>query len=165
MRNGIRMVLREATMRLSKCALLLVPLFGSAVVVRGDETSAAPQKPEGRWLVVHRVYTPSEITANVGKLLADLGNEVEIKNGRMSACNSAKAGFYLLVDFRPKTTPKAVDLKVPGQNERVLLGIYRMEGDVMSLAISAVNKRPDRFTNPRDQVLLVLKRPPKKLSQ
>ncbi len=149
-------------MRMIRFALLATLLCGSAASARADDTSAAPQTPDGRWIVTHRYYTPSEVNAAVGKLLTDLGNDVDIKNGKLSACDSTKAGFYLLVDFHPSTTPKSVNLKVPGKKETVLFGIYRFDGDVMSLAVGAGSKRPDGFSNPRDQVLLVLKRAPKK---
>lgn len=149
-------------MRRIRFAFLVALLSGSAVSARADDSAAGPQTPEGRWLIAHRYYTPSEITAGVGKVLTDLGHEVEIKNGKLSACDSAKAGVYLLIDFQPNTTPKSVNLTIPGKKNTVLLGIYRLEGKILSIAVATGNKRPDSFTNPRDQVLLVLKRAPKK---
>ena len=104
------------------------------------------------------------MNASIGKLLTDLGHEVEIKNGKMSAVDAGKEGVYVLIDFIPKTTPKSVNLTIPGKTNTVLLGIYRLEGDILSIAVSAGNKRLESFTNPRDQVLLVLKRAPKKAS-
>ncbi len=148
-------------MRMIKWAILTILLCNGPGMIRADGTSTEPQTPEGRWFVAHRSYTPSDTTAALGKVLTDLGHDVEIKNGKISACDPSKAGIYLLVDFRPGTTPKSVDLKVPSNKDKVLRGIYRLDGDVLSLAVSAKNKRPDKFSNSQDHVLLVLKRKPK----
>src|SRR5215467_5155160 len=117
-------------MRMIRLALLATLLSGSAASARGDDSPAAPPSPEGRWLVTHRSYTPSDVNAAVGKLLTDLGNEIEIKNGRLYPCDPSKGSFYLLVDFHPSTNPKSVDLTIPGKKQTILLGIYRFDGDV-----------------------------------
>ncbi|HLJ94737.1 MAG TPA: hypothetical protein VKU02_16235 [Gemmataceae bacterium] len=148
-------------MRMIKLALLTTLLCNAPGMIRADGTSTGPQTPEGRWYVAHRSFTPSNTTAAIGKVLTDLGHDVEIKNGKISACDPSKAGIYLLAEFRPNTTPKSVDLKVPSNKDKPLKGIYRLDGDVLSLAVSAKNKRPDTFNNAQDQVLLVLKRKPK----
>ena len=62
------------------------------------------------------------------------------------------------------TSPYTLNTVPDGLTNTVLLGIYRLEADILSIAVSAGNKRPESFTNPRDQVLLVLKRAPKKAS-
>lgn len=149
-------------MRMIRFALLAGLLSASTAAIWADDSATGSETPDGRWIVAHRYYTPSKTTDAVGKLLTDLGREVEIKNGKLSASDPTKAGLYFLVDFLSNTTPKSVNLKVPGKRETLLLGIYRVEGDVMSLAIGAGNKRPETFTKPQEQVMLVLKRAPKK---
>jgi uncharacterized protein (TIGR03067 family) len=87
-----------------------------------------------------------------------LGRRVEIKDGQFAACQPDQAGYHLLVDFDPTSKPKSVDLTVPGQKKIVLLGIYRLEDDVLSIAVSTADTRPETYMRPEDQVLLVMKR-------
>jgi uncharacterized protein (TIGR03067 family) len=136
-------------------------LFAGGVAVAQAPGAAELKKLEGRWLVAHRHYTPSTVTDPVAQLLTGLGHVVEIRDGKLSARDPDKAGVYLTISFDSAAKPKAVDLKGPGKKDQVLLGIYSLENDVLSLEIGTGKVRPTSFMNPEDQVLLVLKRAPK----
>src|SRR5207302_8904842 len=97
------------TMRMIRFAILAVLLLGSTASVRAGDPASNSPSPEGRWLVAHRYFTPSDVNASIGKLLTDLGHEVEIKNGKMSAVDAGKEGVYVRIDFNPKTTQKTVN--------------------------------------------------------
>jgi uncharacterized protein (TIGR03067 family) len=140
----------------------MVALLSGSAAPAWAADSAELKKIEGRWLVAHRYYKPSKVNTVVGKLLTELGHEVEIKDGKLSACDPKKAGQYLLLEIDPAARPKAIDLKVPDKKDQVLLGIYRLEDDVLSVAVGAGGQRPKAFMNPNGQVLLVLKRASKK---
>jgi uncharacterized protein (TIGR03067 family) len=113
---------------------------------------------EGRWLVAHRGYDLSKKTAEVAGLLTKLGAEVEIADGKLSAAGRAKTGYYLEAAFDPIARPKAIDLNVPGQQGRVLRGIYSHEVDVLTLAVGIGDARPRTLRPAKDQVVLILTR-------
>jgi len=117
---------------------------------------------EGRWMVAHRAYTPSKANDRVGQLLTSLGQQVEIKDGKLSPADPKKGDVYLLVSFYPTTKPKAIDLKLPDKKEKALLGIYNLEDDILSLNVGTGDIRPKKFAIQEDQVVLILKRAPKK---
>jgi uncharacterized protein (TIGR03067 family) len=149
-------------MRVIKFALLAALLSGGAALAQGPGAAPQVKKLDGRWLVVHRNYLPSPATDPVGKLLTNLGYAVEIRDGKLLARDPGKSDVYLLVTFDPTATPKAVDLKVPDKKDGVLLGIYRLDGDILTLAVGTGKSRPTTFSDPAHQVQLILKRVPKK---
>ena len=145
-------------MRMIRFALAAALLASSAAPVQAGKSAA---EVEGRWLVVHRYYTPSKITGALGKVLTNLGTEVEIKNGKLSSRNANNQSVYLLAEFRTDTDPKAVDLRKPANPNQVLLGIYRLQGNLLTIEVGSGNQRPTGFMNAQDDVMLILKRAPK----
>jgi uncharacterized protein (TIGR03067 family) len=151
-------------MRLIGCATVLL-LAGNLAGAEPVKMAAEQKRLEGQWVIAQRSYTPTGATAQLGKLLTDLGQKVEIKQDKLSATDPDKAGRYLFVQFDPRSKPKALNLKIPGNDNQVLLGIYRLENDLLSLVIGTGNVRPKLFGPFDHQVLLVLKRAPKKSLQ
>jgi uncharacterized protein (TIGR03067 family) len=136
-----------------------VALFGYSVAsAQTVDVPAEMKKLEQKWILAHSHYTPSKATADVAKILASLGRRVEIKDGRLSAFDSERNDNYLLVNFDPTANPKTVDLRVPSRKDQVLLGIYRLDDDVLSLAVATRHSRPESFRAPEDQIVLILKR-------
>ncbi len=148
-------------MRWIVVAFAAVLWCGAAAHVQSADSSAELKQVQDRWLVAHRYYTPSGITDSLGKLLTNLGEQVEIKDGMLSSRDPGKEDVYLLVDFNPSGDPKTVDMRVPDNEDAVLLGIYKLEDDILSLVVGTGN-RPTNFTNSETQVMLVLKRAAKK---
>jgi hypothetical protein len=139
-------------------ALVVALLAGSAVPVQ----AAKPDGVDGHWLVVHRYYTPSKVTGFLGKLLTNLGTEVDIRNGKFSSRDPDKGNVYLLADFRADTDPKTVDLRKPANPNQVLLGIWRLDGHILTIEVGSGNQRPTGFMNAQNDVMLILKRARKK---
>lgn len=135
-------------------------LSGAAALVQAADEGTELQRLQDRWIVPHRYYTPSAATDPLAKLLTDLGNDVEIKNGKLSAREPDKEGRHLLIEFDSSTEPKNVNLRIPDQEDQVLLGIYKLEDDILSLAVGT-GTRPTEFSNSETQVLLILTRAPK----
>lgn len=52
--------------------------------------------------------------------------------------------------------PKAIDLKVPGKNGRVMHGIYQLDQGILTLAVGAGEARPKSFASAEDVILVVL---------
>ncbi len=148
-------------MRIVTATLLATLLFVGSAPAQAPDDGAVPKNLEGRWIVAHRYYTPSDVTNPVGDLLTSLGSILDLKKEKLSACDPAKKGVYLTVKFEPGKTPPAVDLKAPGQ-EQVLRGIYRLDGDVLRIAVGTGKRRPRTFDDPSRDVQLIMKRAPKK---
>jgi uncharacterized protein (TIGR03067 family) len=139
--------------------VVAVALLGCGVAsAQTVDVPAEMKKLERKWVLAHAHYTPSKATADVARILTNLGRRVEIRDGRLSASDSDKSDNYLLVDFDPTANPKTVDLRVPSKKDQVLLGIYRLDDDVLSLAVATQNVRPDSFRGPEDQIVLIFKR-------
>ena len=104
-------------MRIITATLLAALLFVGSTRAQSPDVGAVPKDLEGRWIVAHRYYTPSDVANPVGELMTSLGSTLEIKNGKLSACDPGKKDVYLIVKFEPDKTPSAIDLKVPGQEQ------------------------------------------------
>jgi uncharacterized protein (TIGR03067 family) len=152
-------------MRFCGYALAVALLVDDVAPAQTVDVAAELQKLERQWLVAHVYYKPTKVNADLSKLLADLGHTVEIKDGKLTSLDADKAGFHLLADFDPTQKPKSVDLTIPGKKKQVLLAIYRLEDDVLSISVGAGNIRPELFMNPEEQVMLVLKGARKKSGQ
>jgi uncharacterized protein (TIGR03067 family) len=149
-------------MRLIGFVCTLVLLSATETCAQTAKIATEQKKLEGQWLIVQRAYTPTKATAPLGKVLADLGSRVEIRQDKLVACDPDKGGTYFFIQFDPTKTPKIVNLKVPGKEDQVLPGIYCLENDLLSFVIGAGHTRPKYFGPFDNQVLLVLKRVPKK---
>jgi uncharacterized protein (TIGR03067 family) len=145
-------------MRLCGWMLAVAVVFSGSARAQNVDIAQEIKRLEGKWLVAHRAYSPSKTNAAVVKMLMDLGNKVEIAEGKITACDSDKEGYHLDADFDPASQPKHVDLTVPGEKKKVLLGIYFLEDDVLSIAVSPNDVRPKSFTIINDRVLLILKK-------
>lgn len=145
-------------MRFLGSVVAVALLVGGVEYARAGGAAAEMKKLEGTWLVAHRAYTPSPTTDPVGKLLTGLGSVVEIGDGKVTAPDNP--GQSLSITIKASATPKGIDLKVPGENGQVLPGVYVLEDDVLSLAVSTNGVRPKTATQGKDQVLLILKRKP-----
>jgi hypothetical protein len=148
-------------MRWFAIPLAVALLAGSVARTWAADPAANLKKLDGRYFVAHRAFTPSKTTDPVGNLLTSLGSEVEIKDGKLSAADPKKRGTYLLVTFYSSGKPLAVDLKRPDQKNKVLLGVYSLEGDVLAINVATGEKRPKSVRNTEGEVLLILKRAPK----
>jgi uncharacterized protein (TIGR03067 family) len=145
-------------MRLSGWVLAVAVLSGSFVRAQDADIAEEIKRLEGHWHVAHRAYSPAKTDAAVTKILMDLGNKIEIKDGKLSAYGPGKEEYHLDADFDPTSKPKNVDLRVPGDKKQVLLGIYSLENDVLSIAVSTKGVRPKSFTIMNERVVLILKK-------
>jgi uncharacterized protein (TIGR03067 family) len=146
-------------LRLAFIAALLSPFSAFA---HDDDKPADNQQVERAWRIVHRAYNPTtKAAAELGKTLEDLGRNVEIKGGRLSSCEDDKLGQYVTVTFDPGASPQRVDLEIPG-DAKLFRGIYRIDGDVLSISISTGKNRAESFQIGKECVLLILKEVPKK---
>jgi uncharacterized protein (TIGR03067 family) len=145
-------------MRLCGWMLAVTVLSAGSAQAQNVDIAQEIKKLEGQWLVAHRAYTPSKANAAVTKILMDLGTKVEIQDGKISAGDADKDGYHLDADFDPTSKPKNLDLTVPGEKKRVLLGIYFLEDDVLSIAVGTKDVRPKSFAITNDRVLLILKK-------
>jgi uncharacterized protein (TIGR03067 family) len=68
--------------------------------------------------------------------------------------STSSTSFDIKLD--PSTSPKNIDLTLSG-GDKVLRGIYKLEDNVLSIAVSCTDDRPTTFDNRTKQVLLVLK--------
>src|SRR5260370_21524762 len=128
-------------MRFRRCVIAFALLSAGLARALADDAATEAGKLEGQWRVAHRAYKDSKANADVSKILLNLGTKVEIKDGKLSSCDPDKAGRHLDVEFDGTVTPKTVDLTVPGKQKRVLLGIYRLEDDLLALALRTAHER------------------------
>ena len=59
-----------------------------------------------------------------------------------------------------KAKPKAIDIKPPKGSEKLVLGIYELDGDTLKICFNEDAKRPKEFASAEGSrtVLLILKR-------
>lgn len=135
----------------------------------GGAFAQEPEKPnppdevkrlEGRWQVMQRVYKSSKEVDPVAELLTGLGFEVELANGKLLAHDKGKEGRHLHITMDPSQFPKLVDLRLPGEKDRVLRGIYWQIDEILVLAINATEERPRSQEELSKAVLLLMRRTP-----
>jgi uncharacterized protein (TIGR03067 family) len=140
--------------------------FGACLVLAGPvraqeiDPGAEAKKIAGRWAVFQRLYTPSKEADPVGKLLTDLGHQVEFTDGKLVSRDPKRAGVHLLADLDPTQSPRAIDFRVPGKKEPVYPAIYTREGDGLVIAVGVDGVRPKTFDPGPTRVLLLMSRPP-----
>jgi uncharacterized protein (TIGR03067 family) len=141
-----------------KVAVLAALLGPGAAVAQAPGSGAVPKALQGHWVVAQRNYTPSDLTNPVGDLLTNLGVKLEFKQHRLSALDPGKDGTYLRVTFDAGQSPPQIDLKAPGQDAKVMRGIYRLNDDILTICVGCGNDRPTTFDDTDHNVQLVLGR-------
>ena len=134
--------------------------LATALVMGGTVNAGVPSDLEGKWFVVQRVYTPSNANAEAAQAFLNLGNKVEFKGSKLVSLATSKVPPYLTVKASGSGSPANINFTVP-TTRQTLKGIYRIEGNVLSIAVDAIGGRPSTFTGSDKQLLLILTPLPK----
>jgi uncharacterized protein (TIGR03067 family) len=144
-------------MRLTRFLLAAALLLGAALCARAEDPTARELRwLQGRWIVAKFLYTPSRTTDPVAGTLEALGGSLDIMDGKLSPNPPVKNAQALPIQFDPTAKPKSVDLTLP--DGRVLPGIYLLEADVLTLAVSTGDARPTTLRSAPGQVVVILTR-------
>ena len=131
-----------------------------SLAILGDDPDAAAElaRHQGTWEVVSFVSdgkeTPEEIASSITRVVED-DHVAWYRNGK------SFAGTTLKLD--PSETPKAIDVIPDGgpQKDKVVRGIYRLEGDELTICMAAPDApRPKTFDGAKgtQQTLMTFRR-------
>jgi uncharacterized protein (TIGR03067 family) len=138
-------------------------MIGLLFPVLADDPDARAEldKHQGTWKVVsfqrEGEETPKEIASTITRVVED-DHVVWYRDGK------SFAGTTIRLD--PSETPRAIDVIPDGgpQRGKAVLGIYRLEGDELTLCMAAPDApRPKRFDAPKGsgQTLMTFRRRPR----
>ena len=137
-------------MRSIGLAVAVVLLAGAVV-----PTQAAAAGPlDGNWNIAHRAYTPSSDRDPVAQFIMNMGNGIQIQNNQVTPNNGNNWGFTVAVVFDP-SNPRNVDFSM--NNRRLVLhAIYRIDGNVLTIAMSFDRRRPTTFDDTVNNLVIIL---------
>jgi uncharacterized protein (TIGR03067 family) len=143
---------------------LLLAGFAPAPLPKRDRNPHDQRLPEGTWVVGAVRYQGNEVLAcfhgDRGIDVA-LGDRVVIRGGRITFAyrndpSRAKAWSFRLSGSGPT---RALDLLGPQPRPFGLLGICALEGDALTLSVSAAGEtRPQTFAGKESALVIVLAR-------
>jgi uncharacterized protein (TIGR03067 family) len=111
------------------------------------------QKLEGKWRVVKFADATKEAEAKDQELyFVFKGTELKLTSGE-------KSETIHITAIDPTTDPKCIDLseKRDGRPERILEGVYKIDGETLQIAFSVLKdgkNRPTSFEKPGDRTLV-----------
>jgi uncharacterized protein (TIGR03067 family) len=143
-------------MRVPGLVFAAVILSGGVVCAQAGGPAGDFKQFKGSWNVAHRGYTPSPKTNEAAALLTKLGTHVVFTDGNLAPDDGGKSGYYLTVQLNPGSRPKGIDLTVPGEQGRVLHGIYTLDGQILTLAFGTGDDRPQGFRPADDRIVIIL---------
>jgi uncharacterized protein (TIGR03067 family) len=136
--------------------ILMLVAAGALVAAEGREDAAKKdqERLQGTWKVESATKGGKQAPAErlKGMRLVVQGDKMTVSEGTMHE----EATFTLAADQRPA----AIDVKPSRASRRTILGIYRLEGDTLTVCWARDGERPREFASPQgsDDILLVLKR-------
>ena len=139
--------------------IVLSALFLIAVPLRADtpkdtEVKKDLDKLQGKWTV-------ASIDENGKAAPADevARFEITIKGDLFSIKTKDEANKELTIKLDPSAKPATIDMKPKDGKEKNVMGIYKLDGDTLTICATDENKeRPKEFSATKGVALLVLKR-------
>ncbi|HEV3258418.1 MAG TPA: hypothetical protein VG013_16175 [Gemmataceae bacterium] len=116
--------------------------------------AATPGPLDGNWFIAHRAYTPSDARDPIAQGIIALGYGIKIQNGTVTATDAGAPNYSIAIAF-DQSNPQAVDFVVGG-GQLVVHGIYRIEENVLSIAVGFGSARPTTFDDTTNQMLVVM---------
>ena len=134
--------------------LLLVTASVCADVPKDTEVKKDLEKLQGKWTVAsideNGKSAPAEEVAKY---------EITIKNDLFTIKVKDEATKQLRFKLDPSQKPAVIDLTPNDKKEKNVLGIYKIDGDTLTICATDENKeRPTEFSATKGVALLVLKR-------
>jgi len=129
-------------------ALLFLALVPAAPAPKDAPKPAADNPLLGEWVVESHVAS-GKVLPKVGKV-----ETITITKDRWQIEKESKSESLLSVD--PTKDPPHVDVWVPDQEENRARGIYKVEGDTLTVCYSLGPDRPTKFESlPKSRVYLI----------
>jgi uncharacterized protein (TIGR03067 family) len=142
-------------------ALLALALVVAAPAPKDKDTKKDGPAFVGEWVGVKAEVAGIPLPATVGEMRMEFkaNGKVMLKDGD----KAAEEGSYTA---DPKKDPAEIDLTPPptGGKAETLVGIYKVEGDTLTLCLAVAGVRPTSFESPAGSanMLLTFKRAKKK---
>jgi uncharacterized protein (TIGR03067 family) len=139
-----------------KWRVLMLVAAGALVAADAKEDAATKdrEKMQGTWKVASATKGGKQAAAERLKemRLVVQGDKMTVRDGT----RDEEATFTLAPDQKPP----AMDIKPRGAGRKTILGVYRFEGDALTMCWSREGERPREFASKEgsDAILLVLKR-------
>ena len=126
-----------------------------AACLRADEPSDDVKRLKGTWVVTSATRDGKTSVEMKGARIAFAGGTMTVQGG-----DGGEQELPFKVD--PAKKPKAIDFPLGGGGgwlnlPATIKGIYRLEGDTLTLCVGSGDNRPAEFRD-REATLLVLKR-------
>jgi len=139
------------------CTMICTVIAFSLPAPAGDAKTDAIKKElaalQGDWLVVSSVYEGKN-------LLEDEKVTINIKGDWVTIFGNGKKKDTSVVKLDPSKSPKAYDEHpLDPEDNKVVLGIYKLEKDMLTLCYTMGKERPKAFDGKADDTgLIVMKR-------
>jgi uncharacterized protein (TIGR03067 family) len=156
---------------MSKLGLLLVPLVLSSLAADNQTPNATRNREldalQGQW-------EPTEVM-HAGKKYSDklvAGNKAKITGDKLEFRPPPPPGGFVPKDYPrgiglcgvlsitldPGQKPKAINLTVVDDNDKIeLLGIYQLDGDIITICWDEGGVRPESFESPSGSSAIVVR--------
>jgi uncharacterized protein (TIGR03067 family) len=140
-------------------ASLLVMGFAPAPLPRRDRPQGDLEKMQGTWVVVSWRYMGKELSNGPRK------GEVTFKRNHLTINEMVEGNppMQFVYSIAKGKWPRTIDClyALDGTSRLKLTGIYRFDGDTLTICYTQNSKRPIRFEGNGTSWLMVLKRPKK----
>jgi hypothetical protein len=126
----------------------------AALVVAGSARPALAATPgplDGEWNIVQRAYTPTSTNSSLASSVTSLGWDVVVSNGQITCQDSGGNSFSILVTVSGQN----VDFGYVG-TQYDLPGIYKIDGNVITIALSFTSTRPTGYDDTTNYMVIVL---------